>query len=808
MRLAVAFLFVLLSSLALGQDLLAQARAAEQAGKTAEAIRLYREYLREHPNEFVALYNLGTLLIRAGQPREALQPLKHAQEVAPNRFEPSMAIANAHLLLNEPFAALDTLRSAETSGANMPEYWSLRAGIEAMLGDAKAVTSAQKARTLAPKRYDLAMQAAIILTTFGKYDDAAATYRDAAELNPGDPAPVLGRVRALLAAGKPQEAIEICRSSYQAFPTNAELAEQHALALLTLSKPAEGLSALDEAEVRGASRTLLAVARAECLQALKRSDEALSVLNSVIHERPDDSRALAARARLHLLERRFKDAERDADMAMRLAPRWREAYLLGLEVARAQKKGRAEEVILRNWIANAPEQPEPYPLLIRILLSREEWGEAGVLADLYLKIRPYDKEALEMLAEAFLGAGDTNIAIKHLSAAIERGIESEQLHLYLALCYRKQQANAEAIRALETLVRKYPKSERGWSLLATIHEPQRPDAALAVYDRMLVALPGNLEAIKGRARMLSRLQRHEESAREWIRLAETQKSKGPYYFAAMEWKAAGKPEEADRMFQRLREANNEDTELLIVQGQYLADTERVDEALEVFKEVTRVAPGDARGYLSGGRALIDRGRPEAAIELLIPGGEHLYKNFQYFRLLEEAALKAQKPEAIATVAEALVERGRFSVPMVVSYVNVQARKQNVPAAVQRLERAAKEYPNEMSVFFGLARARAMLNDAPGALEALDRAVDLAPADVEVLQVYAQAAEAANDAKRAARAYGLLALALPNDSRYVLKHAGYLNALGRKSEAIAVLRQALERFPDDKEINEMLRSLGG
>ncbi|MEW5883096.1 MAG: tetratricopeptide repeat protein [Armatimonadota bacterium] len=43
---------------------------------------------------------------------------------------------------------------------------------------------------------------------------------------------------------------------------------------------------------------------------------------------------------------------------------------------------------------------------------------------------------------------------------------------------------------------------------------------------------------------------------------------------------------------------------------------------------------------------------------------------------------------------------------------------------------------------------------------------------------------------------------------MLKQAGYLNELGRKDDAIAVLRQARERFPDDKEVADMLRALGG
>jgi predicted Zn-dependent protease len=807
---ALASAFLLLCALlavALQSDLSA-AKQAEREGRTDEAIRLYREYLQSHPDDFVAEYSLGALLLRKGDYEEAAKHLERASRLQPNRAEPNLALASAYLSLQRPADALAALRRAEVAAGSAAEYWSMRSGIEALLGDPAACDSATRAHSLAPTRLDIALQAAAVLSSFGKHKEAASMYQKAYEISPTNQELRISRGQELLSGGEADAALRLAEEILSGQPNQTGAVLLKARALLTLKRPEQALGFLEQALRGGTDAIRVAPIRAECLVQLSRETEAAEVLDEAAHSAPGDPEIQAARARLYLKMGKFSEAERSADQLLRVAPIWPESYLVALEVARSQQKKTAEEIILRNWIAFLPNDPRPYKPLAERLLSRDSWAEAAVVLDNYLRIRPKDADAFALMAQAFLGSGDATTPIARLNAALDQGIESEAMYLYLALAYRKQQENGEAIRTLETLVRRYPKSERGWSLLATIQEPTRPEGALQAYTRMLEALPGNLEAIKGRARMLGRVGRHEEAAEEWIRLAQEQKSPGPYYYAAMEYREAKAPEKADAMWKRLTAERSEDVELLSVYAQFLADVERVDEARDVLLRMTRIAPQNPDVYLTGARILVDRERPKEAIELLRLGSTVLYKNFQFFQLLSKASVAAKDAESSTTITEALFQKELFSVPMMVAYVDGQARIGKLAEAIRSITAATEKHPKETALFVGLARAKALAGDGRGALQALDRAVELSPGDVETLQVYAQAAEAEGDATRAARAFELLAKALPSEPNYVLKQAGYLRDLGKKEEAIAALRNALERFPGNPEILKMLESLGG
>ncbi len=65
-------------------DLLRDAAAAYQAGDNASAIRLYREFLSEHPNAAEIRSNLGAALVRDGRIDEAIDEYQAALKDVPN----------------------------------------------------------------------------------------------------------------------------------------------------------------------------------------------------------------------------------------------------------------------------------------------------------------------------------------------------------------------------------------------------------------------------------------------------------------------------------------------------------------------------------------------------------------------------------------------------------------------------------------------------------------------------------------------------------------------------------------------------
>lgn len=81
------------------QDMLRDAGAAYQAGDTTKAIRLYREFLKDHSDAAEIRSNLGAALVRSGQFAEAIPEYQAALEKLPNNLGVRMNLALAYYKL-------------------------------------------------------------------------------------------------------------------------------------------------------------------------------------------------------------------------------------------------------------------------------------------------------------------------------------------------------------------------------------------------------------------------------------------------------------------------------------------------------------------------------------------------------------------------------------------------------------------------------------------------------------------------------------------------------------------------------------
>ena len=79
-----------------------------------EQAMVYRQKaLRLAPNDYLVLYGLGTLLLNAGEPEQAIDILKRAMRMNPNHTDAlSWTIAEAHLVAEDYEAAIETSSQA------------------------------------------------------------------------------------------------------------------------------------------------------------------------------------------------------------------------------------------------------------------------------------------------------------------------------------------------------------------------------------------------------------------------------------------------------------------------------------------------------------------------------------------------------------------------------------------------------------------------------------------------------------------------------------------------------------------------
>ena len=89
-----------------------QAKRAILSGHYAEAVELYRELLREMPNETGLHLNLGLALEKAGKPTAAIPELEIVTRAQPNMAAPWFLLGLAYAQLKRPAEAIRPLREA------------------------------------------------------------------------------------------------------------------------------------------------------------------------------------------------------------------------------------------------------------------------------------------------------------------------------------------------------------------------------------------------------------------------------------------------------------------------------------------------------------------------------------------------------------------------------------------------------------------------------------------------------------------------------------------------------------------------
>lgn len=185
------------------------ARDLHQAGRRAEAEKIYHQILEQQPDHSEALHLLGMLAGQKGQLETAVELIRRAIEVAPD-------YANAHYNLGVALRGMGRLD--------------------------EAIESYRQAVRLSPEVVQAHYDLGIALESNGQIDDAVAAYREAIRLKPDYAAAHVGLGMGLKAKGQLDAAIESYR---EAIRIKSDLVEAHS----DLGNALKEMGELDEAIV-------------------------------------------------------------------------------------------------------------------------------------------------------------------------------------------------------------------------------------------------------------------------------------------------------------------------------------------------------------------------------------------------------------------------------------------------------------------------------------------------------------------------------------------------------------------------------
>jgi protein O-GlcNAc transferase len=191
----------------------------QQAGRLAEAERIYQQVLARHPDHLDALHLLGILAMQRGRKDESVELLRRAIERNPD-------FADAHINLGIALVNLGQVEAAIAAFRRAIELKPGAVGTHINLGNAlklngqldNAIECYRQAVRIEPDFAEAHFSLAKALRSNGQLDEALAAFRETVRLNPDDAAAHANLGGILNIVGRLDEAIASLRQAVRLKP--------------------------------------------------------------------------------------------------------------------------------------------------------------------------------------------------------------------------------------------------------------------------------------------------------------------------------------------------------------------------------------------------------------------------------------------------------------------------------------------------------------------------------------------------------------------------------------------------------------
>ena len=258
-----------------------------RAGRLDEAERHYRDVLTAEPQNFDALYLLGTLYSQTGRFDEALQTLSEATRIKPDAAE----AAYARAMLLHRLGRLE-----------------------------EAVAAYDRFLLLQPRIAEAHNNRGAALSSLERHAEALASYDAAITIKPDFAGAWNNRGNAYLLTGHTEEAVKNYDRALALNPRQIDALVNRGTALVQLARQREAVASFSAALALEPNRLDVIEARGRALSDLHLYEEALPDLERAVAAAPDRPDVLYNRANAYSVLKRYKEAVRDAEKALAADP--------------------------------------------------------------------------------------------------------------------------------------------------------------------------------------------------------------------------------------------------------------------------------------------------------------------------------------------------------------------------------------------------------------------------------------------------------------------------------------------------------
>jgi protein O-GlcNAc transferase len=342
-------------------DIFQAAVQHHQAGRVAEAEKIYRQIISANPNHADSIHLLGVVAYQSGNATEAIRLIERAVALDPNRAE---YLANLGLILSAAGRHADAIAALNRAAVLRPNYPEAHNNLGTVLAAGKQFDKAIKhyeiAIGLRPDYAEAMNNLAMVHLESGRRDLAIAAYRKAIAVRPDFPEALCNLGNTLREAGKLDEAIAMLQQAIIKRPKFPQAFYNLGLALRDKQQIAESIVAYRNAIAADNNFAEAWNNLGNSLKDIGQREEAIAAYRKCIALKPSFPEAHANLAAALREEGWVDDAIESYQRALAQHPNFAEA-LVGLGTAFRQKNQMDESAAaLQRAIQIRPNFAEAY----------------------------------------------------------------------------------------------------------------------------------------------------------------------------------------------------------------------------------------------------------------------------------------------------------------------------------------------------------------------------------------------------------------------------------------------------------------
>jgi tetratricopeptide (TPR) repeat protein len=375
-------------------SLLMQALALHQAGRLAEAEKIYVQILAIDPDQFDARHLLGFVFHQRGDSAQALRYIDLALQKNPDNI----------LALNNRGIALNALKRFDEALASYDRAIAVRLDfLEALMNRGNtlqelrrfdaALASFDRAIAVRPDHVDAYYNRANTLHALKRFDEALTSFDRALALRPDSAAALANRGVTLHALARFEEALASYDAALALWPDSDAVFANRGITLHALKRFEEALASLDRALALRPDNAEALASRGVTLHVLRRFDEALASYDRALELRPDSAEAHSNRGVTLFELRRYAEALASCDRALALQPDFPEALSGRGNALSMLKRFEEASANYHRALALRPDYAEAHTSLGVNLHAQRRFDEALQCYERALAVRPDFAEA-------------------------------------------------------------------------------------------------------------------------------------------------------------------------------------------------------------------------------------------------------------------------------------------------------------------------------------------------------------------------------------------------------------------------------